>query len=399
MASRVLLHVGTPKTATTFFQDVLFRHRDLLATHGIGYPGEHFDSQFRAALDLLRREWGGLENEVVGEWDALAAEVRATPGTVILSNEILAGATAEQAARALASFGEAEVHLVLTVRDLFRQIPAEWQETVKHFGTESYADFIAAITAREGRSAELFWGVQDLPAILARWGAGDGVLPADRVHLVTVPPRGTDRSVVWQRLSEVFGLTDLPIEVTAERSNESLGANATTFVRGLNEVVPEFLSKDEYRWLVMEVLAHRTLGPRRSKRRITVPPAACDWVEQVASQWVEEIAARGYRVTGDLDELRGERPTEFTDPDQPDPERIASIGTDATVALLAEAGRLMREREALVSDVDALRTEVEELRQIAGLRNAARSRLESSGAGKRALETYRRLRGSSSRRA
>jgi hypothetical protein len=392
MATRVMLHIGTPKTATTFFQDVLFRNRDRLGAHGISYPGERFDSQFRASLDLLGREWGGLERQVVGEWDALAAEIRETPGTVIGSNEILAGATEEQAARALDSFGDAEVHLVLTVRDLFRQIPAEWQETVKHFGTESYAEFVSAIRSREGRSAELFWGVQDVPGILDRWGAGTDVLPAERVHLITVPPAGTDRSVIWGRLAEVFELDGLGIDAATDRTNESLDVHATAFIRELNKVAPDFLSVEEYRWLVMELLAHRTLAPRGVEQRITVPPQECDWVADLSEQWVAELAERDYRVTGGLEELTGLRPTEFDDPDQPDPARLASIATDSSIALLAEAGRLMRER-------DALRHETEELRQVAGLRNATRARLESSVAGRRALEVYRRWRGNSSRRA
>jgi hypothetical protein len=35
---RVLLHVGTPKTGTSYLQDVLFRNRELLREHGILYP-------------------------------------------------------------------------------------------------------------------------------------------------------------------------------------------------------------------------------------------------------------------------------------------------------------------------------------------------------------------------
>ncbi|UDY23363.1 hypothetical protein [Nocardioides sp. Kera G14] len=389
MGAKVLLHVGTPKTATTFFQDVLFRHRLMLAERGIHYPGATFDMQFRAALDLLRREWGGLEDEVVGEWDALAAEVRAESGIHIISNEILAGATAEQAARALGSFGDAEVHLVLTVRDLFRQIPAEWQETVKHFGTETYADFLAAIRTRSGRSADLFWAVQDLPGILARWAES---LPPERVHIVTLPPRGTDPAVLWKRLESVFGLEGLELDLTSDRSNESMGANATSFVRGLNEVTQDFLTKDQYRWLVMELLAHRTLSTRTGKRRIMVPPDDWDWVSDLTTSWMTVLLSSSYDVVGDLDELVGERPETFTDPDVTDPERIASIATDSTIALLAEAGRLMGER-------DALRAEVEQLREVAGLRNAVRAKLETSEAGQRVLGLYRDVRGRSSRRA
>src|SRR4029079_18926194 len=135
MSKRVLLHVGTPKTGTSYLQDVLYRNRLTLAAAGIHYPAHRFDAHFLAALDLMRLPWGGLEAEAVGAWDKLAHRVRDYRGTSIISHEILATASRAQAGRALESLGHGqgtEVHLVLSVRDLVRQIPAEWQENVKH---------------------------------------------------------------------------------------------------------------------------------------------------------------------------------------------------------------------------------------------------------------------------
>src|SRR5690606_11766738 len=112
---------------------------------GVNYPAERFDAHFLAALDLMQLPWAGLEQEAVGAWDRLAAQVRDFDGTSIVSHEILAKASRTQVDRALSSFGDAEVHLVLSVRDLVRQIPAEWQENVKHRAALSYADFLATI--------------------------------------------------------------------------------------------------------------------------------------------------------------------------------------------------------------------------------------------------------------
>ena len=44
MTRRVLLHVGTPKTGTSYLQDVLFRNRRLLGEHGILYAADRFDA-------------------------------------------------------------------------------------------------------------------------------------------------------------------------------------------------------------------------------------------------------------------------------------------------------------------------------------------------------------------
>ena len=83
----------------------------------------------------MKMPWGGLQAEAIGAWDELAAAVRKAPGTAIISHEILATASRSQVGRALESVGHGtgtEVHVILSVRDLVRQIPAEWQENVKH---------------------------------------------------------------------------------------------------------------------------------------------------------------------------------------------------------------------------------------------------------------------------
>ena len=171
---KVLVHVGAPKTGTSYVQDVLFSHRDELAAAGLLYPGERFDAHFLAALDLMELTWGGLEREAVGAWDRLAEEVRAWPGTVILSHEILATASRSQVRRALASLGDGvDVHIVLSARDLVRQIPAEWQENVKHRRALGYREFLDKVTdpQRRGQLASWFWGVQEVPEVLDRRGA------------------------------------------------------------------------------------------------------------------------------------------------------------------------------------------------------------------------------------
>src|SRR3712207_9504431 len=64
------------------------------------------------------------------------------------SHEIVATASRSQIGRALESLGHGsgtEIHLVLSVRDLVRQIPAEWQENIKHRATLSYAAFLDQI--------------------------------------------------------------------------------------------------------------------------------------------------------------------------------------------------------------------------------------------------------------
>jgi hypothetical protein len=401
MARRVLLHIGTPKTATTYLQDVLFRNQDVLAKHGVHYPGDRFDSQFRAGLDLVRREWGGLEDEVVGEWDAMAARTRELDGTVIISNEILAGATAEQAARALASFGGAEVHLVLTVRDLARQIPAEWQETVKHYNTETYADYLRIIMSREGRSADLFWRVQDLPDILGRWAAE---LPPERVRLVTLPLSGAAQDVLLNRLVEVFELQDVPLAYGSNRTNAGLGVAETAMIRLVNERIvrgPDI----EYAHFIREILAHRQLADRTSRvgsPRLMLPPDVQPWVDGVVEDWLARLGTVGYTVVGDLEELKGgvapgHVVPEYVDPDTADQREVLSAAIESIAALLYEGSRFMVSDNDRRLEIRRLRRELDHERSIplrSRLRKSVASRLDATSPGRSALSAYRRLRGS-----
>ena len=87
----------------------------LQLNQGTLYPADRFDEHFLAALDLLDLHWGGLESQAVGAWGRLAERVRSFEGTAIVSHEILATASRQQVRRALESFGDAEVHVVVAI--------------------------------------------------------------------------------------------------------------------------------------------------------------------------------------------------------------------------------------------------------------------------------------------
>ncbi len=401
MSSRVLLHVGTPKTGTSYLQDVLFRNRRVLAHAGIRYPADRFDAHFLASLDLMRMPWGGLETEAIGAWDRLAAQVRDHRHTSIISHEILATASRSQVGRALASLGHddgAEIHIVLSVRDLVRQIPAEWQENVKHRSGIGYRAFLDQIrdTERESRIATWFWGVQEIPDILERWGHD---LPPDRIHLVTVPPAGGAPELLWKRFSQVFGLDGLDLDLEPDRANPSLGAPETALIRRINRAANRDLAPADYRPLVRELLAHQTLSRRRGSPRLGLPPADYAWVHELQQSWVDEVAARGYDVVGDLGELIGPAPTAWADPDEPSEKQVAGAAVDAITALLLENSRLRRVEERLGAEVAETREALERsyLRPTYRLRAKVVRRLQRARLGRGLLRAYRAARGNSSR--
>lgn len=395
MSRRVILHVGTPKTGTSHLQDVLFRNRAVLEEHGILYPAERFDGHFLAALDLMNLTWGGLEAEAVGAWDSLAEQVREWEGTSIVSHEILATASPSQVTRAITSFGpDVEVHLVLSVRDLVRQVPAEWQENVKHRSRVGYRTFLDQITdpARDSRIGTWFWGAQEIPDILERWGAG---LPPEHVRLVTVPPAGAPRDELWQRFSRTFGLAGLPLDVEGERANPSMGVPETALMREINVRVTPVVDPPDYRPLVRELLAHQTLSARTDSSRLALPPDAHAWARDLADAWIAELRERGYTVEGDLDDLRGPEPRPFVDPDAVAAEDMLDPAYDVITALVLEGARLRGREAALDAEAHRLREELVEARRSWAHRQRRRAflALSESPVGRTALGLYRRLRG------
>jgi hypothetical protein len=400
---RVVVHVGAPKTGTSFVQDVLWLNRESLAGQGILYPADRFDEHFLAALDLMEMPWGGLETQAVGAWDRLAERIRAWPGTAIVSHEILATASKQQVRRAFDSFGDAEVHVVLSARDLVRQIPAEWQENVKHRRTVTYGQFLDKITdpRRTGALASWFWGVQEVPDVLDRWGA---TLPPEHVHLITVPKPGAPRDLLWQRFASVLGLDAAALAPETTRANPSLGVPETALVRRINERVNQgVLANEDYREFVRELLVHRTLSQRTGSPRLGLPADVRAWAVELSETWIGLLADHGYDVVGSLDELRPDAPHDdvaFVDPEHPDEDAVAEAAMTSIVTLLEEAARLRTVERDLRRDLEGAWQELERSRSLwFRVKRRLVKEADDNRAAAMGLAVYRRLRGRSSRSA
>ncbi|MFL6061983.1 MAG: hypothetical protein ACJ72E_12185 [Marmoricola sp.] len=333
MARRVFLHIGTPKSGTSYVQDRFARNRDVIAQHGLTYLPTRTGDHFEAALDLIEERWAGQREVARGQWDALVAEARRTPGDVLISHEILAAARPAQVARVMSEFAEDEVHVVLTARDLARQVPAEWQELVKHRSRKSFKKFMVEIVQARKNGTELwFWRVQDLPGILTRWGNG---LPTERIHVVTVPPRTGPVGELWRRFCSVVGVDPAVATEESTEFNASLGAAEASLVRRLNKLLgPRRLPRATYLELVREVVVRNTLGERPDPIPVVVPEPRWKFIEAVTAEWLEWLSGSEVDLVGDLDDLVPVRPGPdhvWVHPDEPPAEDVA----DAAIASLA----------------------------------------------------------------
>jgi hypothetical protein len=396
---RVLLHVGAPKTGTSFVQDILFTNREALRKRGILYAADRHDAHFLAALDLMELPWGGLEREAVGAWDRLAAAVREWPETAIISHEIFGTASRVQVARAMESLATAdtEIHVVFSARDLVRQIPAEWQENVKHRRTKTYGRFLENLEdpERSAQVAQWFWGVQEVPDVLDRWGDS---LPREQVHLVTVPRPGASPTLLWERFAGVFGID--PTEFTpAGKANASLGVPESTMIRRLNLRLNDTLPNHHYRTFVRELLVHQNLSQRPGSPRLSLPDDAYRWASDLGRSWVSDLALRGYDIVGTLDDLVPGDPLPYVDPDHGDEEAVADAALDALAIMTRETARLRDAEIELHGVIDDL---MGQLDRFHGTRSyKAKERLvamsSTNPVARAGLAVYRRLRGRNSR--
>lgn len=311
----VVLHVGVAKTGTTYLQTLLFRNRRVLADAGVLYPGDRQVDQYVAALDLrgLADEPRYAARSAAGRWESLAERVRAHSGRALLSHETMARCSPGQIERALSSFGDSEVRVVVTARDLGRQVQAVWQEMVKNQSTLGYEDLLQAVFTRPNQPrGGYFWQAQRIDRVVARWAKAAG---ADHVTLVTVPRSGTDRSLLWSRFREATGLPDLAYKLDVTSANPSLGRAETELLRRVNMAVPTDFDWRTYEREVKFGFAGKVLGELSGSGRIGVPERWHPQVVERAEQIRAGLADSGCQVVGDLDELlpvvtelTGERP-------------------------------------------------------------------------------------------
>ena len=308
----VFLHIGEPKTGTTFLQQVMWRNRGELAARGVVLPGHHPQDHFRASQDLrgIQKLPSDPAGSWTGEWDILARQARQAPRAAVISHELFSAADDEQAERAVASLRPADVHVVLTVRDMATLLPAEWQETVKHRNTRGWEDWLGDVIDRESvgpdRRQWWFWRVHDTLAILSVWARH---LPAGNVHVIITPAQDSGTGLLWQRFASVLGVDPDSADTSRARPNASLGLPEIEFLRRLNEVLPGEVPDWFYMWNVKEAVAHQALAARPRQGKLTLPASRQAWAQEQAKLLIAGLEESGYDIVGSLDELTPRPPS------------------------------------------------------------------------------------------
>lgn len=350
MANRLFLHVGLPKSGTTYLQAVLAENKPRLSERSrLLYPGASWTAQVRAVRDVLSLSRDGGDLPADGAWRRLVDEVTAWDGDAVVSMEWLGSAEPHQARRVVETVAPATVEVIVTVRDLGRTLPAAWQEFLQNYEQWSWQEFLSSVTSEHPRGSPAgnrFWSQQDLGKVLATWS---DVVPADQLHVVTLPRPGATAGELWSRFATVLELEPLEFDATGRGSNESLGLESSELLLRLNTVsrihgLDASLYDEMFKW----ALAKRGLSRRRHRETAQVlPEELTGWVAARAAEQVGAIVASKAHIVGDLDDLSPVLDRTGT-PGPASTEALLDAALDGLVALARDRGEALaklRKRE------------------------------------------------------
>jgi hypothetical protein len=339
----VFLHIGTPKSGTTYLQS-RFAANDVAAREqGLLWPGPRWGAHVEAVRNLrtLKR---GQRLQPDGPWLRFADQAREWPGPkVLISMEWLTGCSPPQVEFAVKSLQPVRVEIVCTARDLLRSFPAQWQEMTKNRHPWSWRQFVDEIVNDdgEGPAQERFWNQQDVPGVLRKWAQE---VPWDRIHLVTVPPSGSDAELLWTRFCSVLGIDGSGF-AQPRKDNESLGVVSAALMHRVNlAALARDVAFDDYQRIFHLRLADQVLAPRRGQEGgFGVSPEVDAWVRRRAERLVDDLRSLDVDVVGDLAELLPGEPLIGREPDDVTPAELLDTGVVALVGLAMNQYAAIRE--------------------------------------------------------
>lgn len=335
MTRRLMVHIGAPKTGTTFLQAVLRANTETLRGYGFALAAEKQRDVFAATNDLVGDSGTPLTKELrdEGAWDAMATRLRSSDApTVIYSDERLASLTRRRIARVAALGTDREIHVVYATRELGTLMPSAWQEHVKHGSDESMIEWGERILRSDPSVASrfFFWHVHDVVRVLTRWS--EAVATPERVHVIPVPRQSGGSEELWTRFAVAIGLApELDVTTAVSRSNPALDHAQVEFLRRVNEELGDALSRPAHMRWMRDVLSKDAMGGLGHGQKARLPEHLTPDVEARAAAVIEYLASSEYDIIGDLDDLIPSASSPGKDPTQ---DQVLDAAVTAMAALL-----------------------------------------------------------------
>ena len=360
MADRLLLHIGTQKSGTTYLQRVLARLSGPLKREGVLYPlrlhgrREVYNHE-AAAYGLLGTEsfpWvpEARAKAQSGAWAGLVRKVQRWDGTAVVSGEALSVITSDAARRLIESLGVADTRIIITARDLGRVMPSSWQQHIRNGRSTAFAPYLAQQAERRGggtpeeRAArwdadpeQTFWRAYAIGSLVARWSP-----LAAGVTVVTVPRRGAAPDALWQRFREGLGLVsalpEQPPAIDDLQANVGLTEPEVLVMAALNREGDRLRADDRQ----MRALRGRLVRDAFSTRSDRGSPVRMprDWHDTVtawAAEDVDVLRSTAASVIGDESDLLVDPASAVSD--RPDADEVARASAAALTCLAGVAPR------------------------------------------------------------
>jgi hypothetical protein len=325
------------KTGTTYVQNLLQSNRAALRQQGWLVPNQAgaVVRGVREVLGLTDAGKAGLKDTPT--WDLLTDRVRSWDGAgALISMEFLSYARVAAAARVIEGLAGTDVHVVLTVRDAAGALPSQWQSLSRNGGATSWPDFAEEVRSASKLArtpaARAFARTQDIPRMLRVWS---GLVPPERLIVVTVPPSSAPRDLLWKRFLSVAGIdSDATSLDSSAFDNPRLGYGSCELLRRLNAAGLSTAKPSAYRRVVRYTARQHLLGLRDSESKPRLDAATASFAADLNRKTRKMVAKRA-QVVGSLDEL----PVATADEASLDPGARAAQVSEPEVARAAEAAR------------------------------------------------------------
>ena len=343
----LFLHIGLQKTGTSYLQSIFWQSQDSLRAQGLDMvPGSKRDTFW-----LMLRVRGRYNPEfdppaVARALDRLpAALARAVSGRALVSEESLAPADQAQIQELMDACAGREVHVVVTVRDLARQIPSAWQQTLQGGGADSFPAYLDRLRKNEGKPNGRLWRNKDVVGVLERWRE---FVPPERIHVVTVPPSGSDPELLLKRFCSVIGVDEGLLDREVAKSNSALRHVHAEVLRRVNANLDRsHRRRDVYGDIGKRYFAVRVLGDADGGgEKVKLPRSLEPWCTEVSQRFVDHIAGGGYDVVGDLDDLLPTGSAFADRMQEPTADEVADAASAALATVLTGQMDKLRNRRA-----------------------------------------------------
>ena len=341
MVDRVFVHVGLPKTATSYLQTIIWSRRDELRARGVVVPGEERRDHLWASRTVREDPaQGRAPQRHRTAWRRIVDELGTATGTGLISHEFFAAASAAQAGAMVEALPTDEVHVVVTAREPLGLFTASWQESLKNGETVPLDEYAREVS----RSSNAIWNWRtlDLRLVLQRWSAA---VPPERIHVLVLDPTAPTDDV-WNRFAGIVGFDPTSCDLSGSFPNSSMGVAEAETLRRVNSRLEGFTKAFDKGVFIRTFLADERLVPRRGDK---FWPQA-DQIEECRQRAQDSVACLtegAYDVVGRLEHLLvPETLEERRVPSSVTDAEVAEVAVDLVAVMLGDVRRLRRRDRA-----------------------------------------------------